>query len=48
MKVKACQKVRDNAYDSVKNIRKAHRDMDGLLVDVKEYQRRVTVEVSFF
>ncbi len=47
MKVKACQKIRDNAYDSVKNIRKAHGDMNGILADVREYQRRVTVEVSF-
>ena len=44
MKVKACQKVRDNAYDAVKNMRKANVDMDGMLVNVREYQRRVTVE----
>ena len=47
MKVKACQNVRDNAHKSVKNMRKADSDINVMLVDVKEYQRRVTVEVSF-
>ena len=47
MKVKACQKVRDNAYDAVKNMRKANVDMNEMLVNVREYQRRVTVEVTF-
>ena len=48
MKVKACQNVRDNAYDSVKNMRKAEKDMDDMLVTVREYQRRVTFEASLF
>ena len=48
MKVKACQSVRDNAHDSVKNMRKANKDMDDMLVTVREYQKRVTVEASLF
>jgi hypothetical protein len=48
MKVKACQNVRDNAYDAVKNMRKANKDMNDMLVNVREYQRRVTVEVPVY
>ncbi|XP_028401255.1 uncharacterized protein LOC114524364 [Dendronephthya gigantea] len=44
MKVKACQSIRDNAHDAVKNMRKANRDMDGMLGNVRQYQRRVSVE----
>lgn len=45
MKIKACQTVRDNAYDALKNMRKANGDIDDMLVTVREYQRRVSVEV---
>lgn len=48
MKVKACQQVRDNAYDALKSMRKANTDMDDMLKTVQEYRTRVTVEVSCF
>lgn len=46
MKVKACQNIRDNAHDAVKNLRKANSDMDKTLRDVNDYKRKLTVNVS--